>query len=96
MKILVVDDEPAVRRVMIRVLEGAGHQCLAAASCAEAIEVLGKESVELTLSDIGMPGENGIVLAKAIQRDFPTVSVIMVTSIADFATVSDARRAGRR
>jgi twitching motility protein PilT len=92
--ILVVDDEPAVRRMEIRVLENAGHRCFAAGSYTEAIEVLGRESVDITLSDIGMPGENGIVLARTIQQDFPAVSVIMVTAIPDFATVNEARRAG--
>jgi len=72
--------------VEIRVLENAGHHCLAAGSYTEAVEVLRRESIDLTLSDIGMPGENGIVLARTIQQDFPAVSVIMVTAIPDFVT----------
>ena len=80
--------------MVVRILEGGGHRCISAGSCAEALEVLQKEPVDLTLSDIGMPGENGIVLAREIQRDFPTVSVIMVTALADFETVREARSAG--
>lgn len=94
MNILVVDDEPAVRRIEIRALEGAGHRCLAAGSYAEAVDVLRRESIDIALSDVGMPGENGIALARTIQREFAGVSVIMVTAIPDFATVSEARAAG--
>jgi twitching motility protein PilT len=94
MNVLIVDDEPAVRRVEARVLEAAGHRCTGVGSVAEAMEVLNRDSIDVTLADIGLPGENGFVLARLIQRDFPHVAVIMVTALPDFMSVREAREAG--
>jgi twitching motility protein PilT len=92
--VLVVDDEPMVLRAEIRCLEAAGHRCHAANSCAGALEVLRRETIDVALLDVRMPGEDGLVLARTIQRDHSDVVVIMVTGTADFSSVSDARLAG--
>jgi twitching motility protein PilT len=94
MNILVVDDEPSVRRVAMRVLENAGHRCFPAGTSAEAVTLLGRNSFDVAMLDVRMPGESGLELARLIQRAYPKVRVVMVTATADFSSVAEARVAG--
>jgi twitching motility protein PilT len=94
MNVLIVDDEPSVRRIHVRLLEKAGHRGLAASSIAEAQGILAGEEIDVALLDVRLPGESGLDLARRIQRTHPRTSVIMVTGTADFTTMSDARLAG--
>src|SRR2546430_6761279 len=54
-KCLVVDDEPRLRRVLVRLLEGEGFTCAEAGSGVEALEMLHHEQVPLVISDLRMP-----------------------------------------
>lgn len=63
--ILVVDDEPAIRRLLRTTLEGAGHTVLVAASAAEALASLDR-SLDLVLLDLGLPDRNGLELLPII------------------------------
>ena len=94
LRILVVDDEPAVQRAEIRCLQEGGHVCRGAASIADAVAALTAEAFDLALLDVRMGAESGLMLAQTIKTDFPQVGVIMVTGTADFTSVGDARRAG--
>src|SRR5579862_5349500 len=94
MKILVVDDEPAVRRMETRALESGGHECLAAGTMAEALELLASHSFDIALLDVNIGEDSGLTLAKQMQADWPDTSVIMATGVADFTSLSDARLAG--
>ncbi len=93
-KVLVVDDEPMVLRAHTRVLESAGHFCFGARSAGDAMATLRRESIDIVVSDVRMPGEDGITLARAIRRTFPDLPLVMVTGVADFASVNAAREAG--
>jgi len=92
--ILVVDDEPMVLRAHMRVLESAAYICFGARNAADAMSVLRRESIDLVLSDVRMPGDDGIMLARAIRRHFPDLPLVMVTGVADFSSVAAARDAG--
>src|SRR4051812_39996089 len=94
MKVLVVDDEPAVQRLEVRWLEAAGYTCRGASTAREAREILAREPIDVALLDVGLGDENGLLLARDIQKDHPATVVIMVTGAADFSSVSDARLAG--
>jgi twitching motility protein PilT len=94
LRVLVVDDEPVVLRAHIRVLETAGHVCFGARNASEAMATLRRESIQLVVSDLRMPGDDGVVLARAIRRSFPDLPLVMVTGVADFSSVSAAREAG--
>ncbi|NOX32600.1 MAG: response regulator [Deltaproteobacteria bacterium] len=78
-KILVVDDEASLRLVLIRSLERAGFLCRGVEDAEKAIEFLKSEEFELVISDISMPGMDGVELLKKIKTDFPEIDVIIMT-----------------
>jgi cyclic di-GMP phosphodiesterase len=83
MRCLVVDDEPRLRRVLVRLLEGEGFTCLEAGSGVEALEQLEQEPVPLVVSDLRMPQMDGVALLREIMRRWPDTAVVMVTAVAE-------------
>lgn len=84
-RILVVDDEEAVRALVARGLSLDGHVCLTAADGAEALEVLIAENgrFDLLLTDIRMPLMDGIALALAAKQQFPELAIMLMTGYAE-------------
>ena len=68
MRCLVVDDEPRLRRVLVRLLEGEGFTCAEAGSGVEALRELEKGAVPLVISDLRMPEMDGVTLLREIDR----------------------------
>lgn len=81
--ILVVDDEAAMRHLVTRWVESAGHSASAAATAEEALEVFARQQPAIALCDVRMPGHDGLWLAERIRRDFPDTAVIMATAARD-------------
>jgi putative two-component system response regulator len=82
-KCLVVDDEPRLRRVLVRLLEGEGFSCAEAGSGTEALELLRRAPVPLVISDLRMPQMDGVTLLKEIVAHWPDTAVIVVTAVAE-------------
>jgi putative two-component system response regulator len=82
-KCLVVDDEPRLRRVLVRLLEGEGFTCAEAGSGTEALEMLQQEPVPLVISDLRMPQMDGVTLLRAIIARWPDTAVLVVTAVAE-------------
>jgi putative two-component system response regulator len=80
---LVVDDEPQLRHVLVRLMESDGFSCLQAASGAEALEVLVRHDVTIMLTDLRMPRMDGIELLKEVRTLYPDMAVVMITAVAD-------------
>ncbi len=80
-KILIVDDEPAVLKLVTRFLVEAGHQCYTANSVKSAKKVLAAQDIELLLCDMKMPKESGLELIRFAQKNHPRVGRIMITGI---------------
>jgi response regulator RpfG family c-di-GMP phosphodiesterase len=80
---LVVDDEPRLRRVLVRLLEGEGFSCAEAGSGTEALEMLQREPVPLVISDLRMPQMDGVTLLRAIIAKWPDTAVLVVTAVAE-------------
>ncbi|HET7824915.1 MAG TPA: sigma-54 dependent transcriptional regulator, partial [Anaeromyxobacter sp.] len=92
--LLVVDDEPNIRRALRMVLEPEGYAVLEAESAEKALDVLGAEPVDMGIFDIRLPGMDGLALlskARELWRDLP---VLMVSGHADAADIVDAMRRG--
>ena len=78
-KILLVDDEEGIRKVLGISLTDSGYQVFTASNGEEALEIFKKEPVTIVLTDIKMPGMDGIDLLKEIKKDSPETEVIMIT-----------------
>ncbi len=84
---LVVDDDPQVLHSMARVIRSLGLACLEAASGQEALDLLVREGeVPLVISDVNMPGLDGLAFLDELRRLYPDTAVIMLTGVADVAT----------
>src|SRR2546427_745263 len=83
MRCLVVDDEPRLRRVLVRLLEGEGFTCAEAGSGVEALAELEKGPVPLVISDLRMPEMDGVTLLREIITHWPETAVIVVTAVAE-------------
>ena len=93
-RILVIDDEEAIRKSLRMVLEYEGYDLIEAASGPEGIETLRRESPDAVLLDIKMPGMDGMeVLQQARSRDAHT-PILMVSGHGDIPTAVDALRKG--
>jgi CheY-like chemotaxis protein len=84
-RILIAEDEDAVRSLVERALTLDGHEVTTAKDGAEALDVLSREgnAFELLLADIRMPVMDGIALALATARDHPAVTILLMTGYAD-------------
>jgi len=93
-KILVVDDEEAVRNLLQRILEGAGYQVTTAANGKEALYKVSLGETQVVLLDIKMPEMSGIEVLAKLTADSPDHCVIMVTAVTDMDTAIKALKMG--
>jgi DNA-binding NtrC family response regulator len=93
-RVLVVDDEPTLRRGLARLLLSRGMEVLTADDGARAIECLAKEPVDVALIDLMMPNVNGLELLEHIKTGHAGTEVILMTAFADVDTAVRAVRAG--
>jgi DNA-binding NtrC family response regulator len=80
-KILVVDDEPHVCKVLRELFESKGYHVVEAYNGDEALAIHSEEKPDLVLLDIRMPGKDGIETLKELKARDPEVGVIMVTGV---------------
>jgi putative nucleotidyltransferase with HDIG domain len=93
-KILVVDDEEAIREVISTLLEAQGYRCTVCSNGRLALDAFRKDSFDLVLSDIVMPEMDGLKLLAELRLEDPDVPVIMVTAMHDISIALEAIRAG--
>ena len=94
-RILVVDDETAVRDVLVAVLEHGGYSVTATSSVEEALGTLKRDRrYDLVLSDITMPGKDGFCLLDSMTEAFPEIPVVMVSALQDLQVAVRAFRRG--
>ncbi len=93
--ILVVDDESAVLGVVVALLERSGYDVTAASNAEQALLHLQDDpGCDLVLSDLMMPGTDGLALLDAICENYPGVPVVMLTSLQDIHVATNAFRRG--
>lgn len=93
-RILAVDDEPNMRRLLEISLRQAGYQALSAANGRDALDILKTEQVDLVVSDLHMPGMSGLELLKQIRSDNEAIPFIMVTAQGEINTAVEAMKLG--
>jgi CheY-like chemotaxis protein len=77
--ILVVEDNPEVRRTVLRQLDDLGYRAFESANAAEALDILDHERVDLLLTDVVMPGGNGVDLARAATERCPGLKILLTS-----------------
>ena len=84
-RVLIADDEDSMRMLVARAIAMDGHDTVTAQDGAEALEILTREdgAFDLLLTDIQMPVMDGIALALSAARDFPDVTILLMTGFAD-------------
>jgi len=92
-RILIVDDDPALLRVLSLRLHYEGHTAIEASSGAEALSKLDHELPHIMITDLRMPGMDGMQLFEAVHRRFPLLPVLMLTAN---GTIPDAVHAMQR
>jgi cyclic di-GMP phosphodiesterase len=94
-RILVVDDEEAIRNIVCAMLRSDGYECVEAGSGAEALAILQNEDdFQLVVSDLVMPQLDGVGLMQQLKRRFPEMPVVLVTAVHDISVALDALRKG--
>ena len=86
LRCLIVDDEPHLRRVLVRLMQGDGFVCDEAGSGVEALAELERFPAPLVLTDLHMPELDGIGLLKEIRLRYPDTAVMLITAVADVST----------
>ena len=82
-RILVVDDEPELRSLLIEYFGRHGYAVAAVQDAAQARQALAEQPAHLAILDINMPGENGLSLARWLRDAHPEVSIVMLTTVGE-------------
>jgi DNA-binding NtrC family response regulator len=93
-RVLVVDDEESLRRVLQVQLEQRGYEVTTASSAEEALVQMSKTALELVITDLRMPGKSGVDLLKEVRQLYPGTQVIMLTAFGTVENAVEAMQAG--
>ena len=93
--ILVVDDDTAVRDIIVQIIREKGFQVFAASDGYEAIRIVAERPVDLLFTDIAMPGVDGVQLAMQAKLIRPGIKVLFATGYAQKAKERNAMRLGK-
>ena len=93
-RIMVVDDEKGICQNVEKILSKNHYEVICALSAAEALERMKTEPVDLMISDIVMPGMNGLELLKQVKAEWPKTRALMMTAYASTDTALKAIRLG--
>jgi two-component system, OmpR family, response regulator len=91
LRILLVEDDDDNRELMAEVLAACGHEVLSAATGQDGLKTLSEHSVDVVVTDVGMPGMGGLEMARAAKSIAPKVPVIVVTGWAERDDIANAR-----
>jgi DNA-binding NtrC family response regulator len=93
-KVLIIDDDASLRRVMEMQLEEIGCDVITVAGGKEALAALEEVTPDLVITDLRIPGMSGMDLLKSLRADHPELTVIMVTAYGTVKTAVEAMKAG--
>ncbi len=92
--ILVVDDEPIIRDILVRKLTSSGYRPVAVENAFEALDKMREKQFPVILSDIMMPGIDGIDLIKKVRVLYPDTAVVMITAVSNANAAIEALKQG--
>lgn len=91
--VMIVDDEPVIKKGLKCFVDWATLQCeviCEASNGIEAVEMLGHNDIDIIVTDIRMPGMDGLALSDYVHQNFPQIKVIILTAFADFSYAQTA------
>ncbi len=94
LSILLVDDEPLMRLSMVDALEAVGYEVHAAASGTEGLEVIGHKPFDLVITDLRLPGADGMAVLQAAKDKAPDTEVVVITAHGSVETAVGAMKMG--
>lgn len=92
--VLVIDDDISQRKTLLDILKAKGYETLAAADGAEGLALLKGNSVNLVLTDLGLPDITGIDILREVKAVYPGIQVIILTGSATFDSAVEATNLG--
>jgi putative nucleotidyltransferase with HDIG domain len=98
-RVLIVDDDSSVRDVIGVLLSEEGYQCVSATGAEEALKLARDEAARrlpfhLVISDVKMPGKDGVWLLERIRKEYPDTAVVMLTAFGDTEAAVDCLKRG--
>jgi CheY-like chemotaxis protein len=93
-RILVLDDDDAVRRLLHETLTDAGYQVLSARDGREGMRLVAEQPFDLVVTDLIMPGQEGIETIGNLHRDFPSIRIVAMSGAMDSGYLKTAERLG--
>ena len=94
LRVLLVDDEPLMRLSMVDALESIGHDVEAAASGTEGIEAIRQRPFDLVITDLRLPGADGLTVLTAAKEQSPPTEVVVITAHGSVETAVGAMKLG--
>src|SRR4051794_25044484 len=94
MRVLIVDDEPNIRRTLRVALEASGHSVSEVGSGAEALRAVEQTPCDVALVDLRLGSESGLDLLEPLLGQLPRVAIVIITAHASVDTAVDAMRRG--
>lgn len=89
-KVLLIDDEENLRKLMAKVIELEGYQVVQASCARDGLKQLDKDHFQVVITDVKLPDGNGVDLTLNIKKNFPSLEVIVLTA---YGTIEDGVRA---
>ena len=93
-RVLVVDDNMRARQSMVDVLAAAGHDVESSASAIEALKLVGRSAFDVIITDLQMPGMDGLAFIRALAERKIEAQIVMVTAFASVSSAVEAMRYG--
>jgi two-component system, NtrC family, nitrogen regulation response regulator GlnG len=92
--LLVVDDEQSICWGLARLGESLGHKVIAASSAEQAFDEAERQTPDVIVLDVRLPGMNGLAAIERFQRNLGSVPIIVITAYGDLGTAVEAVRRG--
>ena len=92
--VLVIDDDPHIRELVVALLGGAGFQTLCAGDGREGLRLLGEHPVDLCVVDVMMPHLDGVGFSRAVRRYYPELPLLMLTAKGQLGDKAEGFTAG--
>jgi putative nucleotidyltransferase with HDIG domain len=93
-RVLIVDDEPSIARLLTDALQLSSYSCLACQSGQEALRLLDAQEFDIVMSDVCMPGMTGLQLLRLVREKHPRLAFVMVTGLDEVKVAVQAMTQG--